>query len=77
MTQIYDADDDYQNNKTAEGQQTPAGTAEAEDGADSSKSVDRLEKPFELDDDVYAWSYLGSFDPNYISIQLYLADFKE
>ena len=41
------------------------------------KLPNRLGEPLELDCDVYAWSYLGSYDPNYISIQLFLADSKE
>ena len=28
-------------------------------------------------EDLYAWSYLGCFDPTYLAIQLYLADETE
>ena len=31
----------------------------------------------ELANDLYAWSYLGCFDANYLAIQLFLADWKE
>ena len=37
----------------------------------------RIGEPLELDNDLYAWSYLGSYDPNFISIQLFLADSVE
>ena len=39
--------------------------------------VPRLGDSLELDSDMYAWSYLGCFDANYLAIQLFLADWKE
>ena len=36
--------------------------------------VPRLGNSLELESDLYAWSYIGCFDANYIAIQLYLAD---
>ena len=41
------------------------------------KVVPRLGGSLKLEEDLYAWSYLGCFDANYLAIQLFLADWRE
>ena len=72
-----DNDDDYKANEVQEKKIPDEKTPNGEVEVDQSKMPKRIGEPLELDCDVYAWSYLGSYDPNFISIQLFLADYKE